>query len=169
MNDPFRIHMLKKFWHDLGHCYFPQHAWPRIEQLDLADSAFVVGPEDVESYHWPDQVITLTSAASARLWGTFGSKELFRLECLKGVFVATLGDRKLYGGVFIESISAAAIQFPVIYLTKSGARYLLTLRPSHCWGQSAEAYRALDPGRRQLLEREDVRAFFEAQGKLRTD
>jgi hypothetical protein len=134
--------------------------------LDLADSAFVVETDDIESYRWTDQVITLTTAASARLWNTFGSEGLFTLACVKGVFVVALGDRKLYGGVFDEIGSQAAIRFPVIYLDKRRHKYVLTLRPWHDFRWTAEVYRGLDPERRQVLERAEVWAFFEERNKL---
>jgi hypothetical protein len=129
-------------------------AWRKL--LEAPPSGTVIlTDKDIEIYNWKDQEILLSSLASERLGGQ---------KLTEKSFVAYLGGRPLFGGSFIEQGSARAINYPVIYIDKSGSQVVLQLRPIHGMFVS---YRELDKKIRGRIELPDLRRHFRALGKLR--
>jgi len=98
-------------------------------ELDLdKHSIEIITENDVAVYDCSTQTITLTQEASATLEEAFG-EGLSIWQIRKQLFVVTLYDEWLYGGVFNEPWSSAAIQFPIISVESHEGRLSFHLSP----------------------------------------
>ena len=145
----FQLVILKQDWYDLklGHKY--TQALPIFKSADAADRLFVIGMNEIESYHWTRQSITLTAAATAKLiqalppegdlkkhiqymakvkrehgWGNSIEPALH----LKG-FLVTVNDEVIYAGIFLEPMSELATDYPVIRPGMADGQAVLRLLP----------------------------------------
>ena len=78
-------------------------------------------------------------------------------------FIATSDGVPIYGGIFLDQVSAMGIDFPVIYAKTVQDRVTFVLRPSHSMFQS---YKDIDPKVKKRIEREEVKDFFSKLRKL---
>jgi hypothetical protein len=169
-----RLLILPEHWHDLGYRY--QEVWGQIQALDAARATFILTPADLQAVHADRWALTLTPWASARLKEQFGRTYLDALVFTKAVFVAAVGKVKLFGGVFTEVCSAAAIRFPVIYPDIAQDPLVLYVRPVHeCLEFTPEHPGAADLSTDRTPDlaynRDAIRSFFgqlAAEGKRRT-
>jgi hypothetical protein len=129
-------------------------AWRKLLETPPAGTV-ILTDKDMEIYIWEDQEIVLSPLASERLGGQ---------KLIERSFVASLGQRPLFGGSFIERGSARAINYPVIYVDKTRPQVVLQLRPAHIM---FESYRELDAKTKGRIELPDLRRHFETLGKLR--
>lgn len=141
----------------------PDQAWGVLAQVDLGASTWVIDQDDIETYNWSEQSITLTQNASSRLVQHLSEWSYLPIALSHRGFVATIDGDKLYGGVFLEAGSPMAIPWPVIYPDVSGETVVLRLRPAH---PLSARYQDLDPSARSVIEIERVRDFFRRRGKL---
>jgi hypothetical protein len=130
----FQLIILKQDWYDVKLGYKYSQALPILKSASEADTLFVIGISEVESYNWTRQCITLTAEATTRLiqalpqeqdlkehiqymanvkrkfgWGNPIEPALH----LKG-FLVKADDEVVYGGIFLEPMSELAIIYPVI-------------------------------------------------------
>ena len=90
-------------------------------------AAAVIGEGDIEGYGWERQAIVLTKPATERLMAELAAKEPWDLQ--QRAFEVTLGGAFVYGGIFLDPVSAMAIAYPVAYLERTEGRLVLVLRP----------------------------------------
>lgn len=148
----FELYILKQNWWELELGYDPDPAQAILGDADTSDSLFVVRLEQIESYDWNTQTITLTKQATNDLFlalaaqGQGGDEELQKLKDLKrslgygnalenelyihGFVVKTSGQTK-YGGIFLDAVSQMAIKYPVIRVADDNGRATLTFLPIH--------------------------------------
>ena len=157
-------------------------SWAILTSIDLlSESEFVLTENDIESYNWPDQSITLTSEISAKLIETYLPKEEYSakkiyLEQNLGakVFLVVLEEKKLYGGIFINRISAMGALYPVIYpfiaavtqIEPPELQIRLVVRPRGTFGDFIDGYYKLDSSIKSRIEIQKVHDFFQKLGKL---
>jgi hypothetical protein len=111
----------------------------------------LLGEDDVEAYDWDDQALILKPGLGERL------------PLRGGKFIVLLGDQRLYGGVFLSPISQMAVDYPVIYLDRIGARTILFLRPTHDFARRTDP---TEPAWAEIA-RPEVERRLAAIGKLR--
>lgn len=144
-------------------CYKLEKCWPLLKQADVKDSDFVISQNDIETYNWSNQTITLTLEATNRLKGTF-SGDLSNLGFERIAFVTTLDDEWLYGGIFLD-LSQQPYSFPLIFTDSSGTQAILYLRPS-APRHPIQDYQQYSASQRELIEIGKVHDFFKGLGKL---
>ena len=84
----------------------------------------ILEQKDIQSYDATHAELTLTEDGSKKMRANripFGGK----------VFVITLGERRLLGGMFLEISSERPLRFPVGYWMDGGPQVILRLRPQH--------------------------------------
>jgi hypothetical protein len=143
------IVILKEDWFDLKLGYTYAQALPILKSAKTADTLFIIGMSDIESYHWTQQSITLTKEATDKLmralpedrdlkkhvqymtkvkkergWGNLIEPALH----LKG-FLVTCNDELIYAGIFLEPMSEVASGYPVIRPRMSERKAVLNMLP----------------------------------------
>jgi hypothetical protein len=140
--DGFQLVILRHGYGELHLGYMYAEALARLQAALPTDALVSLGTDDVESYRWGKQSITLTPEGTERLFraleglagpeGDAGAlkemKEALgwgdRLEHeLHGKgFLVLLDGKPLYGGIVLDAVSQMAINYPVIRasLTKGG-------------------------------------------------
>jgi hypothetical protein len=150
--DPeFKLIILRQDWLELGLRYTYAEALPKLEEVDLADSLMVITLDDIETYDWIWQTITLTEEATTNLLVALTSSQepgdgIQALNDLKAslgwgnpleralytqAFVVMLDDKLLYGGIFLDAISQMAIDYPVIRSEIKDDRVVFHIMPIH--------------------------------------
>ncbi len=144
-----QIVILKEDWFDLKLGYAYAQALPLLKSATIKDSLFLIGMDDIESYHWTRQSITLTKEATGKLiralpeerdlkkhvqymakvkkergWGNRTEAALH----LKG-FLVICDDELLYAGIFLEPMSEIAAGYPVIRPGMSENKAIFYLLP----------------------------------------
>jgi hypothetical protein len=76
---------------------------------------------DVEIYDWRQQTLLLTEQASLRLRGS---------DFMERIFVVTLGDERLYGGITLPFFSPRSMRCPVLTMYAEGNRIIVILCPA---------------------------------------
>jgi hypothetical protein len=112
----------------LGHTV--ETSWPILRRAYPAGVIYRITVDDIETYDWMEQTITLTgrgSAALAQVIYEDGKPGWIRVH----PFVVVLDGTPLYGGLIWFAGSAMVIDFPVIYLGTLDDRITLTIRPIH--------------------------------------
>jgi hypothetical protein len=147
----FRLVILKQSWGSLGLGYQHETSWAKLRSVSLADALLTITAEDLESYEWATQSLTLTENATRRLvaalpsatrreegaekltalterlgWGSAVERALYTRP-----FVVLLGDERLYGGIFLDPPSQMAIDFPVARCSGGNDRVVFRLLPVH--------------------------------------
>jgi len=143
----FRISVLKPGWHELGTGYEWEDIGPRLRQA-VGEVLWTVDERDVAAYDWRAQRIVLRPEAAQsllaalhrlpelperlqKLQALWSTGDLCRALCHRG-FLVSLDGKPLYGGIFAQKISQAAIEFPVLYAAvDEERRIVLRLDPVH--------------------------------------
>ena len=129
-----------------------------LNEIDLADSTFVINDSDIESYDWSDQTITLTETISSQLETTIGGDPSYHLD--QSAFVVTLDGKRLYGGLFLKIGSARGTDYPVIYVESfEREKVIFQVQPCHPSWRICES-------RLKEIEVIDIYNLFNKQGKL---
>lgn len=150
-DDGFQLVILKKSWDDLKLGYDYGGAFPALKSAAPGDALMTIETEQIESYDWSLQAITLTAEATAALIRSLtGDKDvkaqikalnelkkeagmsnsLERSLYTKG-FLVKLSGKPLYGGIFLDAMSQMAISYPVIRAGMDGERAFLNILPVH--------------------------------------
>lgn len=159
----FRLYVLKgKAWQlNLGDTQ--ESSWSVLSTVDLKDYLLVLGPQDISSYDWSQQTITLAAEAADKILEAF-PPPFPDVGTDRTPFVVTFDGERLYGGIFMIEGSAQDIGYPVIYLLASGEQIQFLVRPLHMgYGY---AYRSFSPSDRGRIEVPEVRDYFAGLGKL---
>lgn len=145
----FQIIILNQDWNDLQLGYKYITAYPNLNAADKSNPRFVIRLEEIESYDWTWQAITLTPDATTRLIDVLplsdkeGVRSLIELKESLGwgnplenalyihSFVVMVNDEMLYGGIFLDPMSQMAIDFPVIRISLVNGQAVLYLLPVH--------------------------------------
>ncbi len=132
--DTFQFVILRRGYGELHLGYEYAEALARLQAALPTDALVSLGTDDVESYRWGKQSITITPEGTERLfqsleglqgpegpvkalkemkealgWGDRLEHELHG----KG-FLVLLDGKPLYGGIFLDAVSQMAIDYPVI-------------------------------------------------------
>jgi hypothetical protein len=158
----FKLYVLQQNQYDLLLGSELEKAWPKLKGVELDKSpVLIITAEDIETYNWSQQKITLTPEATNRLdkvlWG--------KIAMSKNVFAVTFKGNWLYGGIVTEASSAAWVSYPVIYPDVSGPQTILYLRPLTA-PVLIKNYEEFDPSVKEIIEIQPVHDFFSELGKL---
>jgi hypothetical protein len=156
----FQLHIFRDGWYELQLGHEREQAWTKLKKLGLSDSALVITEDDVEQYDWGQHAITLTAAASNRLYEVFTETGVLSVDLSDRAFIVTFDREWLYGGIFLDAGSAMVIEYPVIYTWPSEGSVVLFLRPNH------QLSGEIDPAYRSVIEIPKLHDFFLEQGKL---
>lgn len=186
-NVVFQLHILKKNRDQLKLQGKPED-WNILKEIDLfSESMFIITENDIESYNWPDQLITLTPEGSMNLLNLGGKnfsakvkKELYlNLESSleSAVFIIVLEDKKLYGGTFSNRISTRGTYGPTIFpqivnvidVDPLQLQIGFVIRPLYTLNVMLSGYKALDTSLKNRIEIPKMRDFFRRVGKLTSD
>ncbi len=159
----FEIHILRERLIDILPYDYDHLAWNRLLQSRRTDDA-ILTQDDIELYRWRDQAIVLTPSASERFKWLDSSKTRMGIDLFEKTFVVCLGDQSLFGGSFIDTGSARGIDYPVIYVDRSGPNMVFQIRPSH---SVLEGYGQLSPKLKARIELPAVKSYFGKLGKLK--
>lgn len=145
----FQLLILKQDWSDLKLRYSFDEALPLLKAARNAGALMEIGLEDIESYHWPRQSITLTTQATTRLMAALPPESELKPN-IRGMaqfkkergwgnpiewalhqkgFLTLISEEVLYGGVFLEPMSQMAILYPVIRPGLAENRAVFNLLP----------------------------------------
>lgn len=145
----FQLIILNEDWHDLQLRYEYNTAYPNLTAADKSNPLFTIGLDEIESYDWTWQAITLTPDATSRLIEVLpisdkeGVRSLIELKESLGwgnplenalyihPFVVMVNNEMLYGGIFLDPISQMAIDYPVIRISLVNGQAVLYLLPVH--------------------------------------
>jgi hypothetical protein len=157
----FTLRVLEQDWFVLGLGYDTNNkAWKVMEHLPSTDLAHL-GEDDIESYDFSCQTITLSPTATQKLRETLSTPPRLKRgdpqrmpvtglslepELYLKVFVVELDGHYLYAGVFLDPVSQMGIDFPVIRIDdSSGARVVFHLAPVQGWSLFVDPQGANDP------------------------
>jgi hypothetical protein len=107
---------------------FEPQAWPLLKKQALKP-ALVLRPEDVESYIWSVQRITLKSDATKRMLAVHPDTGFEQWWIPHYPFAVRVDGEFLYGGVFDGPMSQMTMDFPVIHGEIVDGRAVLHLLP----------------------------------------
>ena len=151
LDDSFQLIIFKKGWYDLNLGYQAQDALPDINAIKESDTLFAINLNDIETYDWDQQTITLTREATEQLAialdnhvesseavealmgmrESLGRGNPFERALYTKAFLVKVDDHPLYGGIFLHAISQMAIDYPVIRLSVIEGKAILSLLPVH--------------------------------------
>lgn len=129
--------------------YRAPEAFAILEKLETNTSAFVIGPDEVASYDWDKQTLTLTKAATLELVGIPAEKDaredgataLMTMKERLGwenrlssklytrAFVVKVAGAFLYGGIFLDALSQRAINYPVARISLESDQAVIAILP----------------------------------------
>ena len=149
--DRFQLIILKQTTFDLGLGYEAGNAFSILLSEKHVDNLFIVGLNEIESYDWQYQSITLTRQATKDLsqalslnpeldkgiadlnamkqtlvWGSELEHQLYARA-----FVGIIDSRPTYGGIFLDAMSQMAIRFPVIRVGFEDGKAIFNILPVH--------------------------------------
>ncbi len=104
-----------------------QSSWQVLQKAFPSKVVGRISLEDIETYQWEEQIITLTPHASKEIAATC-EIDMLRAPC---GFVVVVNGTPLYGGLITSPMTEQAIDYPVIYLKEDGGRVTLAIRPYH--------------------------------------
>ena len=142
--------------------YTLDESWPILSTVDLGGASLILTVDDVDSYAWADQEMTLTTSASRRMVDAFGTT-ISSPDLTGKPFVVTVDGIRVYGGVFLYPQSAMGISYPVIYTGSVGGQLVLTIRPYHT---VVVRYSSFPPSAKSRIELPTIRDCFSKAGKL---
>ena len=147
----FQLVILKQNTFSLRLGYDAEEALPKLLAVNLKDNIFIVGLNEIESYDWTSQSITLTSQATAHLRHALSLRPesdegITDLNAMKKslnwgnpfehalyvqAFVVVIDGAPTYGGIFLDAMSQMAIKFPVIRVEIIDSKVVFHLLPVH--------------------------------------
>jgi hypothetical protein len=145
----FQLIILKQNAFSLRLGYDSGEALSKLLAVKLEDNLFSVGLNEIESYDWTSQSITLTHQATEDLCQSLLlnpglDKDIFDLNAMKTslgwgsklerklylqAFVAVIDSLPTYGGIFLDAMSQMAIRFPVIRVGIVDGKAVFNLLP----------------------------------------
>ncbi|ABX06195.1 MAG TPA: hypothetical protein DEF47_18405 [Herpetosiphon sp.] len=96
-------------------------AWPILQAVPLAQSAFTVTEDLLLSYHWQTQTITFTNP-----WGQTDRDAPGYMWNGGGSFVVIYNGQRLFGGKVVAAISPRRFDYPAMALSND---YILMENP----------------------------------------
>lgn len=131
----WELRLLAGDWYSLGPGQEEATAWPVLKKAAARKPLLVLRPEDVESYVWSVQRITLRQEATKRLLAAHAGKELDSWWIPHYPFAVMVDGEFLYGGVFDGAMSQMTMDFPVIHAELVDGRAVFHLLPKQqSWG-----------------------------------
>jgi hypothetical protein len=163
----FALHImnLKDSVGQLG--YAQEKSWPILKAGFREATVLTLSVDDIETFEWSSQTITLSAAASHAFRETFKTRAPVAGDRLPNMycapFVVTTSGIPLYGGIFLDRMSAMGIRYPVIYLNEAkDGRLTLTVSPfqtARPLEESSDRWRS--------VKLPEIRDVFAKAGKLR--
>ncbi len=164
--DQFRLMILKTKTGAHGY----EEILPSLAAARLQDGLFTVHLDDIESYDWERQGLTLTRKASSGLLEVLPLKKKDRertqsmirqkesprwagpLETVLNLhrFVVKMGGELIYGGIFLEPTSQRPIRYPVLRVAIVEGRIRFSVLPLHI------PFLTHDPGLRRAQTWDDA-------------
>ena len=160
-NISFQIHILEEKWNQLGLGYEFERSQVILEKI-TSDSLTLLA-NDIDTYNWPEQSITLTLEASAKVRAILPQEKSLSMELERRGVAITLDGSFLYGGIFLEPGSAMAISYPVIYIQESGEQVVFLIRPVH---SVLLNYQDFDQADKDVIALQQIHDLFSNLGKL---
>jgi hypothetical protein len=166
MDTHFELHILDESSVQLRLGYDFQPAWTVLKRAYRSRIAFTITEREVETYEWSRQVITLRPGPSEELVAKLARNDEERRHPeaaldLRG-FVVVLDGHPVYGGIFMQPLSAMGIDFPVTYARLADSRLVLSLRPGHEVSGDYASYEPLWHG----IKDPRIRDVFAEAGRL---
>lgn len=176
-------------WSSLQLRYDADHAQDVLTHLTDGTPLYTITPDEIASYNWTSQVLTLTPAATQDLTAalknaTYGQQSVL-IEFYDSIdfgnaldralytkaFVVTIDGQPIYGGIFLDLYSQMAIDYPVMRIWERDGSAQLALLPTHLPFSLVDDPRstfATDNTAvfRDLIRDDRVRELFESQDKL---
>ncbi len=160
--DSFRIYILQDDWHTLKLGYMLEESWPILEKVDLNKTMRVITPDDIQTYNWSTQTITLTMEAS-NFFNRIPYENKLAILVSQPAFVATFNDQRLYGGCIVAGTTAMDLDYPIILTDFSTNPVVFTLRP---YIDQALKYEDFEPSKKKIIEIKEIYDLFDRLGKL---
>lgn len=131
----FKLYILAERWGfdvRLGYAFDTSQAI--LQDIALDAPLDIITEDDIETYDWAEQLITLTPEATVRLMESLnltdeGSGYGANMALDNQIFVVELAGERLYGGIFTFGFSAKGLDFPVIYHQFEKGQLHLAIRP----------------------------------------
>lgn len=115
--------------------YRMEEVWPLLQKAYPDSVVHSLTLKDIVSYNWEKQMMILTPEATEQLLALTlqPQKALIYpdLYLQNSLFVVSVDETPIYGGVFAHTSSAMAIQYPVVYPSLENNQLVLTIRPFH--------------------------------------
>lgn len=147
----FQLVILKQNTFSLSLGYDSGEALSRLLAVDLEDNLFCIGLNEIESYDWISQSISLAYQATEDLsqalslipepdkgitdlnemkrnlgWGSQFERKLY-----VQAFIVVIDSLPTYGGIFLDAMSQMAIRFPVIRVRIVDGKAVFNTLPVH--------------------------------------
>jgi hypothetical protein len=159
------LHLLQGTWDTMGLGYDAAQADPILQGAWTTGTQLLLTERDVESYNWTTQVLTLMPAASQQVRQTLGrdAQDRYLMGLDHRAFVVTLDGSYRFGGVILQAQSPMGVGYAVMHYEWMDTQLVLLFLPNQFPVASAEELaRFVEPF-------VDIRAVFDAAGKLATD
>lgn len=147
----FQLLILKQNAFSLRLGYDSGETLSKLVAVNLKENLFSVGLNEIESYDWTCQSITLTPQATEDLGQALSlnpelDKGITDLNAMKKslgwgsqlesklyarAFVVVIDSQPTYGGIFLDAMSQMAIRFPVIRVGMVDGNAVFNLLPVH--------------------------------------
>jgi hypothetical protein len=115
--------------------YKMEMVWPLLQEAYPDSVVHSLTMKDIVSYNWEKQVMILTPEATGQLLARTSQPQkalIYPGLYLQGsLFVVSVDETPIYGGMFNFPESAMAIQYPVVYPSLENNQLVLTIRPFH--------------------------------------
>jgi hypothetical protein len=139
-------------------------AWPTLQKAYPSKVEYSFTEDDIESYDWSNQIITLTPQASENfLKNSTAILNKHSLDYIHGyAFVTVYESTPIYGGIFMPNIPiATAYSYPIIYPDIVDGQILFKIRSRHMDFETKH-----DSPEWKRIKDERVKTLFERLGKL---
>ncbi len=131
----WELRLLAGDWYSLQPGQEEATAWPVLQKAAARKPLLVLRPEDVESYVWSVQRITLREGATRRLLAAQPKTGFEQWWIPHYPFAVMVDGEFLYAGVFDGPMSQMTMDFPVIHAELVDGRAVLHLLPKQqSWG-----------------------------------
>jgi hypothetical protein len=157
----FRLYVLKQHTDDLDLGLTVESSWSILSSLDLSSPLVVFRSEDIATFEWGSQSLLLSEAASGQL-RSLTPLVAPDVALNDHVFLVTLDDARLYGGIVEYPEEARLVDYPVIHVVPAVPQVWLDIRPH----SGPNVYGADPPQMRSRIEKAELRSYFESLGKL---
>jgi Cytochrome P460 len=170
--DPaFKLTILREKWlFDIQLGYEFDESQRILKDIPIVNPLDVISENDIESYDWAEQIITLTPEATSRLMSSLELTNtedtyLNNMDLDNRIFIVELNGARLYGGTFTFGMSAKGLDFPTIYHQIENDRLMLAIRPSNggLIPSDTQSYAEvnLSAERRARIEWDEIKILFE--------